>query len=161
MEHIDGHPVVAHRVRFTNRADITEDDALQVRDGETVIWVVQARCQPPSYHQAGKNSHDRYRYNAQTVERAAVLTGLPREAAIAFLDDPAQEQGYLSFVSPRHPDYEHAPPEPEDEALPEPYPTDSLPLFELGDDGPQVVASLYKGGETETQRLLRETWGAS
>lgn len=163
MEHIDGHPVVNHKVRFTDRADITVDDATHVHDGDTVIWIVQARCQPPSYHPTGKDSFDRYRFNVQKVERAAVLSGIQAEAAVAYLDDPTQVQGYLSFAAPRYPDLDGEPVAPEvdvdtDTAEPEawePYPTDSLPLF---DGDVRVVGSVYSH-ETETQRLLRETWG--
>lgn len=157
MEHIDGHPVVNHKVRFTDRADITEDDAAHVRDGETVIWIVQARCQPPSYHPTGKESFDRYRFNIQKVERAAVLSGIQAEAAVAYLDDPTQVQGYLSFAAPRHPDLEDQDEPATDDSHTdwEPYPTDSLPLF---DGDVRVVGSVYSH-ETETQRLLRETWG--
>lgn len=164
MEHIDGHPVVNHKVRFTDRTDISDADAKAVRDGDTVIWIVQARCQPPSYHPTGKDSFDRYRFNIQKVERAAVLTGIQAEAAVAYLDDPSQVQGYLSFAAPRYPDLDEPvvltpvpdTGEEEPEAW-EPYPTDSLPLF---DGDTRIVGSIYRAGhESETQRLLRETWG--
>lgn len=97
MEFIDDHPVTEHRVRFTERTDISERDAAHVRDGAVVVWIVQAECQPPSYHPVAKDSEDRYRFNVQRVQRATVLTGTLRESAIHYLDDPDQRQGYFAF----------------------------------------------------------------
>lgn len=103
MECIDGHPVVNHRVRFRGRADITEDDAQSVRDGQTVIWLVRSRCRPPQYHPVTADSDDRYRFNEQDVEVVIPLAGETRNQALAYLDHHGTAQGYLSFDIPRHP----------------------------------------------------------
>jgi hypothetical protein len=174
MEFIDNHPVVAHRVRFTDRTEITDQDAHLVRDGSTVVWIVQASCQPPSYHPTGKDSEDRYRFNIQKVHRAAVLTGVVREQAMAYLADPSQRQGYFGFEAPRYSGDEDVEPEPYDADVH--MPQGDLPLFELGElypadkaepvgfldheDSVEVVGSIYRPGhESPTQKLLRETWG--
>lgn len=172
MEYIDGHPVVQHRVRFTQRAEISEPDAEHVKDGATIVWVVQAVCQPPSYHPAAKSSEDRYRFNVQRVERAAVLVGDAAEQALAYLADPSQTQGYLRFTeAPRHPEGGNGVHHPAEDKLPftdlplddedEPYTFD--PSGPLLDDGQvEVVGSIYRSGhESETQRLLRENWGGT
>lgn len=165
MEFIDNHPVVAHQVRFADRTEIIDQDAEHVRDGVTVVWIVQSVCQPPSYHPVEKDSEDRYRFNVQKVQRAAVLTGVLREQAIAYLDDPDQRQGYFGFEAPRHEAENDDEPEvvmaPDDwlTAEPQPWPADR-PMFELDDPSREVVGSLYRPGhESPTQKLLRETWG--
>lgn len=104
MECIDDHPVVNHRIRFRGRADITEDQAPLVRDGQTVIWLVRARCRPPQYHPVTADSDDRYRFNIQDVEAVVPLDGETRNQALAYLDHHGTAQGYLSFNVPRHPD---------------------------------------------------------
>jgi hypothetical protein len=102
LELIDGNPVVSHVVRFKDRTTITDTDADAVRDGAVIVWIVRTRCQPPSYHPVAKDSDDRYRFNIQTVEAAAVLHDELRDGAIAYLDDPTQNQGRLIFGHPTH-----------------------------------------------------------
>jgi hypothetical protein len=102
MELIDGNPVVSHVVRFKDRTEISDRDADAVKDGAVVVWIVRTRCQPPSYHSTRKDSDDRYRFNVQTVEAAAVLHGELRDGALAYLDDPTQTQGRFVFDHPTH-----------------------------------------------------------
>jgi hypothetical protein len=150
MEFIDDHPVTSHRVRFKDRVEISETDAQHVRDGAVVVWIVKARCQPPSYHPAGRDSDNRYRFNLQQVETATVLTGDLREGALAYIDDPTQNQGRLRFKAPVFPEL----PEPVDEE--HVYPTDDLPLApERWDDDDTV--SIY--APSPTQKLLAQMWG--
>lgn len=107
LELIDGNPVVSHVVRFKDRTEISERDAEAVKDGAVVVWIVRTRCQPPSYHHTTKDSDDRYRFNIQAVEAAAVLHGELRDGALAYLDDPAQ--GRFVFDAPTYgPDDEPA-----------------------------------------------------
>jgi hypothetical protein len=75
MEFIDDHPVVAHRVRFRGRADITDDQANLVRDNNTMVWLVRARCLPPQYHPISADGDERYRFNIQDIEGAIPLDG--------------------------------------------------------------------------------------
>lgn len=165
MEFIDDHPVVSHSVRFTDRTEIAEADAPHVRDGAEMVWIVQAACQPPSYHPVTKGSEERYRYNLQRVERAVVLTGALRESAIAYLDDPEQRQGYLAFEAPRYSGEDTEKTEPDwhgaDDDEEHPAAVD-LPLFDLDDPSVEVVGTIYRPGhESPTQKLLREAWGQS
>jgi hypothetical protein len=102
-EFIDGNPIVSHVVRFKDRATISETDAEDVKDGAVVVWIVRTRCEPPSYHPVAKDSDDRYRFNIQKVEAAAVLRGPQRDGALAYLDDPTQNQGRFVFESPTFP----------------------------------------------------------
>lgn len=102
-EFIDGNPVTRHVVRFKDRAQISDIDAEAVKDGAVIVWIVRTRCQPPSYHPIGHGSDERYRFNVQTVEAAAVVHGDLRDGALAYLDDPTQTQGRLIFG---HPTYE-------------------------------------------------------
>lgn len=106
MEFIDDHPVVAHRVRFTRRADIDESQAGHVRDGQSIVWLVRAECLPPSYHPISRGSDDRYRFNVQRVESAIPLQGESLDSAAAYLDHQDLDQGYLNFGRPRYPDNE-------------------------------------------------------
>lgn len=164
MEFIDNHPVVDHRVRFTDRVGITEHDAELVKDGQVVVWIVQSICLPPSYHPFARDSEDRYRFNIQRVERAAALSGPLRESALAYLDDPDQRQGYLAFEAPRHAAEELRPPEDWLPSSDEPEPYRAEPLFAHEEsvpvdiDGDVIRHPLYTGPESETHRLLRE-WG--
>jgi hypothetical protein len=102
IELIDGNPVVSHVVRFKDRVEITDTDAEAVKDGAVVVWIVRTRCQPPSYHPVAKDSEDRYRFNIQEVEAAAVLHGTLRDGAIAYLDDPTMNQGRFVFDHPTY-----------------------------------------------------------
>jgi hypothetical protein len=158
--------VTDHRVRFADRTDITDTDAEHVHDGDVVIWIVQAECQPPSYHHSAPESDDRYRFNVQKVQRAVVLTGELRDGAIHYLDHPDQRQGYLAFEAHSFgPNGLHDPldePQPEPEPEPVMVPAyehdDYLPL----DDDVQVIGSIYGPGHRgETQSMLREAWGES
>lgn len=97
MEHIDGHPVVSHRVRFQKRTEITERQADMVKDGDTVVWLVKATCLPPQYHAIGKEAEDRYRFNIQDVTDAMPLSGDLREQAIAYMDH-GLDQSYFSVL---------------------------------------------------------------
>jgi hypothetical protein len=101
-EFIDGNPVLSHVVRFKDRTEITDTDANTVKDGEVILWIVRTRCQPPSYHPIEKDGDERYRYNIQEVQAAAVLHGDLRDGAIAYLDDPTQRQGRFVFTAPTH-----------------------------------------------------------
>lgn len=121
MEFIDEKPVVAHVIRFRNRAAITETSARLVRDGDTVVWLVRARCQPPSYGPAAGDENDRCRLNVQVVEEAIPLDGAEREAALALLDH-GNHQGYLDFGG-RH---------------------DDPALFDATDFGPGAPAELHR-----------------
>jgi len=100
LELIDGNPVVSHVVRFKDRTTITEHDAQAVRDGAVVVWIVRTLCQPPSYHPVAKDTDDRYRFNIQDVQAAAVLHGELRDGALAYLDDPTMTQGRFVFDAP-------------------------------------------------------------
>jgi hypothetical protein len=102
LEMIDGNPVVAHLVRFKDRATISEIDAEAVRDGAVIVWIVRTVCQPPSYHPMSKGSDERYRFNIQAVQAAAVVHGELRDGALAYLDDPTQTQGRLVFEHPTY-----------------------------------------------------------
>lgn len=104
MELIDGNPVVRHVVRFKDRTQISENDATHVRDGAVLVWLVKARCEPPSYHPLEKDSDNRYRFNVQVVQAATVLAGKLRDGALAYLDDPTQDQGHLVFDHPIFPE---------------------------------------------------------
>lgn len=165
MEYVDEHPVVDHQVRFIDRAPITDGEAEYVKDGQVVVWLVQARCQPPSYHPIKPESEERYRFNVQKVERVAVLTGDLRQSAVQYLNDPDQRQGYLAFEAPRFPDTPTKNDTPKVDQEPEASLDDPAPYAweyvqsSLDDAGVEVVGSVYRGPESETQRLLRETWG--
>ncbi len=166
-ELIDGNPVVSHVVRFKDRTTISETDAQEVRDGAVIVWIVRARCEPPSYHPVRKDSDDRYRFNVQTVQAAAVLHGELRDDALAYLDDPTQAQGRLRFDAPTYPErepaeitsdlafFETAEPllgpkiSPDALAGPDPEPEPA---------GDTVRIPLYEGGGSETHRLMAETW---
>lgn len=96
MELIDGHPVVEHQIRFRLRTIIDERFADQVRDGETMVWVVRALCKPPQYYPLGKEADERYKLAVQDVEAAAPLAGEARTSAIEYLDG-ASDQLVLPF----------------------------------------------------------------
>jgi hypothetical protein len=175
-EYIDGHPVVSHIVRFKDRTPITDTDALAVRDGAVIVWIIRTVCQPPSYHPMKKDSDDRYRFNIQDVKAAAVLHDELREGALAYLDDPSQAQGRLVFDAPLH----YGDPGPADIAgnlaftetgtvwppgpLPDlpatAYPPGATPLevelldVELPDDEDTVRVSIYGEEGSDTQKLL-------
>lgn len=100
MEFIDDHPVVSHQVRFKNRTDITAEQAQLVKDDLVVVWLVRARCQPPSYHPVGRDTAERYRFNVQAVEGAAPLDGDMRTQALAYLEH-GPDQAYVEFGNPR------------------------------------------------------------
>lgn len=100
MEFIDDHPVVSHQVSFKNRAEITDQQAKQVKDDMVVAWLVRTRCQPPSYHPVGRDSGERYRFNVQKVEDAVPLDGDLRAQALAYLEH-GPDQGYVDFGNPR------------------------------------------------------------
>lgn len=176
-ESIDGNPVVSHLVRFKDRVTITDEDAQHVRDGAVIIWILRTRCQPPSYHPVEKDSDDRYRFNIQSVQAAAVLHGELREGAIAYLDDPTQGQGRLRFVAPTYPDDEPVdakdssvwretattfPPHAVDIDTPLPdfpdsaYPPGGTPLeVDLIDEGAvRTAGSIYGDRGSDTQKLL-------
>lgn len=160
MEFIDDHPVTSHRVRFRDRVEIGEADAEHVRDGAVVVWLVKARCQPPSYHPTKRDGEERFRFNIQKVEEAVVLHGVLGESALAYLADPSETQGYLGFEAPRYPELPRAP-EPTYEPIefaeaPEP----RGDREEFGWDDSHVVGSVYgRGHEGRTQQLLKEAWG--
>lgn len=149
MEFIDEHPVISHRIRFADRSDIDDADAVHVRDGAVILWIVEAVCQPPSY---SKDGDGRCRFNVQKVKRAGVITGDARDAAFAWLDNP--QQGRLVFEAPTYP-------EPVLEPEPEPVAhQEATVLHPFDGAGSEIVGSIY--GPThrgETQHLLRETWG--
>ena len=100
MEFIDEHPVVAHRVRFRNRVDVSEAHADLVKDDMVVVWIMRTRCEPPQYHPVTKDAEERYRFNIQAVEAATPLAGVLRDQALAYLETGA-DQGYLDFNVPR------------------------------------------------------------
>lgn len=95
MEFIDGNPVVAHRARFQNQFPVHDEDEAAVRDGETVVWIVRARCLPPQYFPASKDGLDRYRLSIQKVEEAVPLGPDLRDQALAYLSG-GLDQTYLS-----------------------------------------------------------------
>jgi hypothetical protein len=86
MEFIDSHPVTSHRIRFQGRTEISELDAAHVKDGNTMAWLVRAKCQPPQYYPTVRDSEDRYRFNIQSVEMAMPLVGEARDAALIRLN---------------------------------------------------------------------------
>lgn len=96
MELIDGHPVVEHQIRFRLRTIIDERFADQIRDGETMVWVVRALCKPPQYYPLGKEADERYKLAVQDVEAAAPLADEARASAIEYLDG-ASDQLVLPF----------------------------------------------------------------
>lgn len=100
MEFIDEHPVVAHRVRFRNRVDVSEAHADLVKDDMVVVWIMRTRCEPPQYHPVTKDAEERYRFNIQAVEAATPLAGALRDQALAYLETGA-DQGYLDLNVPR------------------------------------------------------------
>lgn len=103
MELIDGNPVIYHRVRFTKRVEIDERYTDELRDGSIVMWLVRARCQPPSYHPVTRKDDDldRYRLNVQDLEEAIPLTGALRESAIVHMEH-GEDQSYLAFQNPSY-----------------------------------------------------------
>lgn len=174
QEHIDGHPVTSHVVRFKDRATITDRDAQAVRDGAVVVWIVRTVCQPPSYHPVKKDSDERYRFNIQDVKAAAVLHDELRDGALAYLDDPTQTQGRLVFDAPVYNGEAGPadivdnlvfvetgtvwPPGPLPDLPPSAYPPGGTPLevelldVELPDDDERV--SIYGNEGSDTQKLL-------
>ena len=170
LELIDGNPVVSHVVRFKDRTEISDEDAQAVRDGAVIVWVVRTRCQPPSYHPVAKDSDDRYRFNIQQVQAAAVLHGDLREGALAYLDDPIQ--GRFVFDAPTYPDGTERlaevndglvwretagifPPTPLPDLPDSAYPPGGTPLeVELIDDDVPVRTSIYGERGSDTQKLL-------
>jgi hypothetical protein len=159
-------------VRFADRVDIDERDAQAVRDGEVLVWLVQAECQPPSYQRMKADSEERCRFNGQKVLRATPLAGSLAESAIAYLDHPNQDQGWLAFSSPYYDGEIH---DPTAELPPGTCPiclgnltesgtceTGHKPIANSEDDdqGTTVVGSIY-GPEHrgDTQRLLDEAFG--
>jgi hypothetical protein len=96
MELIDGHPVVEHQVRFRLRTTVDERYAEQIRDGETMVWIVRALCKPPQYYPLGKEADERYKLAVQDVEAAAPLSGEAVAGALAYLDG-AGDQLVLPF----------------------------------------------------------------
>lgn len=96
MELIDGHPVMEHQIRFRLRTIIDERYADQIRDGETMAWVVRALCKPPQYYPLGKEADERYKLAVQDVQAAAPLAGEARASALAYLDG-ASDQLVLPF----------------------------------------------------------------
>lgn len=100
MEYIDEHAVVSYRIRFRDRAEISEEHAATIRDGAIMAWLVRAECLPPSYHAVTRDSEDRYRFNIQAVQDVLPLVGEQREAALVYLASGG-DQGYLAFDAPR------------------------------------------------------------
>ena len=182
LELIDGNPVVSHVVRFKDRTTINEHDADAVRDGAVVVWIVRTVCQPPSYHPVKRDSDERYRFNIQNVQAAAVLHGELRDGALAYLDDPTMTQGRFVFDAPLY-DGSDEPAEintnlafheiPAEWSGPLPdmpdsaYPPGGTPLDvklladlagdDEDEDGVRVAGSVYGVGGSDTQRLL-EKW---
>jgi len=96
VELIDGHPVMEHQIRFRLRATVDEHYAGEIRDGETMVWLVQALCKPPQYYPLGKDADERYKLAVQDVQAAAPLVGEGRASALAYLDG-AGDQLVLPF----------------------------------------------------------------
>lgn len=96
MELIDGHPVVEHQIRFRLRTVVDERFADQMRDGETMAWIVKARCTPPQYYPLGKEGDERYKLAVQDVQGAAPLLGEMRDKALVYVDE-GHEQLMLPF----------------------------------------------------------------
>jgi hypothetical protein len=86
VELIDGHPVMEQQIRFRLRTIVDERYADQIRDGETMVWIVRALCKPPQYYPLGKEADERYKLAVQDVESAAPLDGEARISALAYLD---------------------------------------------------------------------------
>lgn len=100
MEFIDDHPVVAHRVRFRNRVDVSEANSALVKDDMVVVWLMRTRCEPPQYHPVTRDAEERYRFNIQAVEDAVPLAGQLRDQGLAYIEHGGL-QGYLDFNVPR------------------------------------------------------------
>lgn len=96
MEFIDNHPVIDCRVRFRLRTTVDDEHTSAVRDGETIIWIVRARCLPPQYFEVTRDSDERYKLCIQDVEDAVPLSSESRQAAVAFLDG-GRDQLMLPF----------------------------------------------------------------
>lgn len=96
VELIDGHPVVEQQIRFRLRTIVDERYSSQIRDGETMVWVVRALCKPPQYYPLAKEADERYRLAVQDVEAAAPLAGEARASALAYIDG-AGDQLVLPF----------------------------------------------------------------
>lgn len=184
MEFIDQHPVVSYRVRFKDRAEITDEAAAAVKDGNVIHWLVRARCQPPSYHPVTKDAEERYRFNVQEVESVLPLQGSAADAAVAFMAH-GEVQGYLNLGAARYPDPDGAIEELAQirellveagiEDSPVEYLRKTLPaatvieedhprplvdvLAEPSTNGVEVVGSIYRGGRSETYDLLDAMFG--
>jgi hypothetical protein len=160
VEFIDDHPVVAHRVRFANRIDITDNQSRLVKDDQVTVWLMRARCQPPQYHPIAPESDERYRFNVQRVVDAIPLEGEALTQAVAYLDHGGT-QGTLNLNVPVHPD----PPGlfdeiPADEVVTEPALAEPPSLGLAGEV--ERVGSIYANGHRPKSRdIIDQAFGGA